>query len=195
MSSNTSILIEKALTAAEQAGAKIEFIELAELDIGICKHCNECTQLGRCKIDDDLNKVAETMKAADGIIFGSPDHYASMGTPMKNLMDRTGRFVHLEGKVGAGIVVGRRSGTDLALTLIQFFMYVKEMIIPGTMSWPVGFALNAGDIRADTEAMAMASQIGNRVATLSSILVRSPVPWSHEPRPNGKKVRFGEEWK
>jgi multimeric flavodoxin WrbA len=195
MSSNTSTLVEKALDAAEQVGAKIEFIELADLTIGICEHCNECTILGKCKTDDDLNKVAETMKAADGIIFGSPDHYAAMGTPMKNLMDRTGRFLHLEGKVGAGIVVGRRSGTDLALTLIHFFMYVKEMIIPGTMSWPVGFALNAGDIRADTEAIAMASQLGNRVATLSSILVRSPVPWSHEPRPNGQKVRFGDEWK
>jgi hypothetical protein len=110
-------------------------------------------------------------------------------------MDRTGRFLHLEGKVGAGIMVGRRSGTDIAITLIHFFMLVKEMIIPGTYSWPVGFALNAGDIRADTEGMAMAEQVGRRVAELSSILVRTPVPWSHEPRPNGQKVRFGDEWK
>ncbi|MHA1943867.1 MAG: flavodoxin family protein [Candidatus Thorarchaeota archaeon] len=194
-SSNTSILIETALEAARETGAKIEFLELADLNIENCEHCNECVQLGKCKIDDDLNKVAKTMKAADAIIFGSPDHYASLATPMKNLMDRTGRFLHLEGKIGAGIVVGRRSGTDLALTHIQFFMLVKEMIVPGTVSWPVGFALNAGDIRADTEAIAMATQIGNRVATLASILVRTPVPWSHEPRPNGQKVRFGDEWR
>lgn len=194
-SSNTSILIETALQAAERAGAKIEFLELADLNIDICEHCNECTQLGKCKKDDDLNKIAETMKVADAIIFGSPDHYASLATPMKNLMDRTGRFLHLEGKIGAGIVVGRRSGTDLALTHLQFFMLVKEMIVPGSVSWPVGFALNAGDIRADTEAIAMAAQIGNRVAVLASILVRSPVPWSHETRPNGQKVRFGDEWK
>jgi multimeric flavodoxin WrbA len=195
MGSNTATLVETALTAAEGAGAKIEFIELADFDIGVCDHCNECTQLGKCKIDDDLNRVAETMKAADAIIFGSPDHFASMATPMKNLMDRTGRFLHLEGKVGAGIVVGRRSGTDLVLTLIHFFMLVKEMIIPGTVSWPVGFALNAGDIRADTEAIAMASQLGTRVAELASILVRTPVSWSHEPRPTDKKARFGDEWK
>jgi len=194
-SSNTSALIEAALEAAKDAGAKTEFIELADLNIGICEHCNECTQLGRCKTNDDLNKVAETMKAADGIIFGSPDHYAAMATPMKNLMDRTGRFLHLEGKVGAGIVVGRRSGTDLALSLIQFFMLVKEMIIPGTYTWPVGFALNAGDIRADTEAIAMAEQVGRRVAQLATILVRTPVPWLSETRPNGQKVRFGDEWR
>lgn len=195
MGSNTSTLIETALDAAADVGAKTEFIELADLNIGICEHCNECKQLGRCKIDDDLNKVAETMKAADGIIFGSPDHYASMATPMKNLMDRTGRFLHLEGKVGAGIVVGRRSGTDLALSLIQFFMLVKEMIVPGTYSWPVGFALNAGDIRADTEAIAMATQVGRRVTQLSTILIANPVPWVTEPRPSGQKVRFGDEWR
>ncbi len=194
-SSNTSILVETALNAAEDVGAKTEFLELADLKISVCEHCNECTLIGRCKIEDDLNKVAETMKAADGIIFGSPDHYASLASPMKNLIDRTGRFLHLEGKIGAGIVVGRRSGVDIALNTIQFFMLVKEMIVPGSVSWPVGFALNAGDIRADTEAIAMASQIGNRVATLASILVRNPVPWSYEKRPNGQKVRFGDEWR
>lgn len=194
-SSNTSILVDTALQAAELAGAKTEFLELADLNIGACEHCSECSRLGKCKIDDDLNKIAKTMKAADGIIFGSPDHYASLATPMKNLLDRTGRFLHLEGKVGAGIVVGRRSGTDLALTHIQFFMLVKEMIVPGSVSWPVGFALNAGDIRADTEAIDMAAQIGTRVASLASILVHNPVPWAHEKRPNGQKVRFGDEWK
>ena len=195
MSSNSSTLVEIALQAAEEAGAKTEFIELTDLDIGACEHCSECSKLGRCKLDDDLNKVADIMKVADAIIFGSPDHYASVSTTMKNLMDRTGRFLHLEGKIGAGIVVGRRSGMDLALTHIQFFMFVKEMIIPGSVNWPVGFALNPGDIRADTEAISMATQLGNRVATLASILVRNPVPWSHEPRPLDEKARFGDEWR
>lgn len=194
-SSNTSILIETALNAAEENGAVTEFVELANLNIEACEHCGDCSELGKCKKNDDLNHVAETMKVADGIIFGSPDHFASLASPMKNLMDRTGRFLHLEGKVGAGIIVGRRSGVDLGITHIHFYLLVKEMIVPGSVSWPIGFALNAGDIRADTEAIAMATQIGKRVAMLASILVHSPVPWSHEPRPVGQKVRFGDEWK
>ena len=116
MSSNSSILVEIALQAAEEAGAKTEFLELADLNVSACEHCNECTQTGRCKMDDDLNTIADTMKVADAIIFGSPNHYASLSTLLKNLMDRTGRFLHLEGKIGGGIVVGRRSGMDIALT-------------------------------------------------------------------------------
>ncbi|MFW9974724.1 MAG: flavodoxin family protein [Candidatus Thorarchaeota archaeon] len=194
-SSNTAILVEIALEAAEREGAITEFIDLSSHNIKACEHCCECSKAGKCKLDDDLNKIAETMKAADGIIMGSPDHFASVATPMKNLMDRTGRFLHLEGKVAAGIVVGRRSGLDLALSHLLFFLLVKEMIVPGAIYWPIGFALNAGDIRADTEALSMASQIGKRVTILATTLVRNPVPWAHEPRPSGQKVRFGDEWK
>jgi multimeric flavodoxin WrbA len=142
-----------------------------------------------------LNGVAERMALADGIIFGSPDHHATIATPMKNLMDRTGRFLHLEGKVSCGFVVGRRSGLDLSLASIMFFIFVKEMIMPGGVYWPIGFALNPGDIRGDTEAMAMASQMGRRVTQLASIIVENPVPWSHELRSPEEKARFGDEWK
>ena len=194
-SSNTAILVETALEAAEREGAITEFIDLSYYKIKACEHCSECSQTGKCKLDDDLNKIAETMKAADGIIMGSPDHFASVATPLKNVMDRTGRFLHLEGKVAAGIMVGRRSGIDLGLSHLLFFLLVKEMIVPGAVYWPIGFALNAGDIRGDTEAMTMAEQIGRRVAQLATALVRNPMPWSHEPRPVGQKIRFGDEWK
>lgn len=192
---NTATLIETALKSANNEEALTEYIDLSELDIRECKHCSECYTTGKCSQKDDLNHVAERMSLADGIIFGSPNHHASIATALKNLMDRTGRFLHLEGKVGSGFVVGRRSGVDLSLASIQFFINVKEMIIPGCVFWPVGFALNPGDIRADTEAMAMAAQVGKRVAQLASILVKEPVPWSTEPRPTGEKVRFGDEWK
>ncbi len=192
---NTAALIEASLKSAKNQEALVEFIDLSELDIRECNHCNECYTTGKCDQTDDLNHVAKRMLLADGIIFGSPCHHATIATALKNLMDRTGRFLHLEGKAASGFVVGRRSGVDLSLASIQFFINVKEMIIPGSVYWPIGFALNPGDIRADTEAMAMASQVGTRVAQLASILVKNPVPWSHEPRPNGEKVRFGDEWK
>jgi multimeric flavodoxin WrbA len=194
-SSNTAILVETALDVAEAKGAVTEFLDLSSLNIGVCEHCCECSQTGKCKLDDDLSRVADKMKAADGIIFGSPDHHASVATPLKNLMDRTGRFMTLDGKVGVGVVVGRRSGTDIALSQLLFFMLVKEMIVPGGVSWPVGFALNAGDIRADTEALSMAKQMGERITELATTLVRNPISWAHEPRPVGQKVRFGDEWR
>jgi multimeric flavodoxin WrbA len=141
---NTATLIETALDSARSEDALVEYIDLSELEIRECENCGECYTKGTCAQDDDLNHVAERMKLADGIIFGSPCHHASIGTALKNLMDRTGRFLHLEGKIGTGFVVGRRSGVDLALMSIIFFLNVKEMIIPGGVYWPIGFALNPG---------------------------------------------------
>jgi len=192
---NTSTLIETALKSARNEEALVEFVDLAELDINECEHCSECYKIGKCIQKDDLNQVAERMKIADGIIFGSPNHHGTIATALKNLMDRTGRFLHLEGKVASGFAVGRRSGVDLSLSAILFFIYVKEMILPGGVHWPVGFALNPGDIRADTEGIAMATEIGKRVTQLSNIIVNNPVPWSHEPRSDAQKARFGDEWK
>jgi len=192
---NTRTLVDTALKSAQEEEALTELVDLSELEINECNHCNECYATGKCNQKDDLNPVAEKMKLADGIIFGSPNHHGTIATPLKNLMDRTGRFLKLEGKAAGGFAVGRRSGVDLSLSAITFFIYVKEMILPGSINWPVGFALNPGDIRGDTEAMAMATQVGKRVTQLASILVKNPVPWSHEPRSNDEKVRFGDEWK
>ncbi|MFW9846609.1 MAG: flavodoxin family protein [Candidatus Thorarchaeota archaeon] len=192
---NTSTLVETALLAAEEAGAVIEFIELADLEINPCKHGLDCYQLGRCIQDDDLNSVIDKMTKAHGIILGSPVHYATVTSQMKNFMDRAGRFAHLEGKIGAAMVVARKSGADMVLSQMLFFMLVKEMIIPGGISWPSGFALNVGDVRNDMEAMRMAQQTGKRVAALSDLVAKVPVPWHYEPRPKDEKQRFGDEWR
>ncbi|MHA1904013.1 MAG: flavodoxin family protein [Candidatus Thorarchaeota archaeon] len=192
---NTTTLIQVALDAACEHEAMTELIELSELHLEPCDHCNECFEQGKCVKNDDLNKIAEKMRTADAIILGSPVHYASVSESMKTLIDRIGRFAHLEGKVGCGFVVGRRSGTDTTLHQLHFFMLVKEMIIPGSLYWGVGYALNSGDIRADNEAIDMAKQMGRRVAELAEILVKAPVPWSFEPRTSDEKVRFGDEWR
>jgi multimeric flavodoxin WrbA len=135
------------------------------------------------------------MVSADGIIFGSPVHYSTVSSQMKNLMDRVGRFVHLEGKVGCSLSVGRRSGLDLTISHMLFFMLVKEMIVPGGISWPLSFAMNVGDVRSDSEGLEMARQMGQRVAELATILSEKPVSWKDARRPVDKKSRFGDEWK
>jgi multimeric flavodoxin WrbA len=192
---NTSILIEAALEGAKEFGADTEFIELAPMSLNACLHVGECYELGHCHQKDDLNHIVRRMYAADGIILGSPVHFGSVTASMKNFMDRCGRFAHLEGKVGCSIAVTNRSGADLTVTQMLFFLLVKEMIVPGGISWPIGRALNVGDIRSDLDAMDMARQMGRRVANLADILVKVPVTWRYEPRLPDEKARFGDEWR
>jgi len=188
---NTSTLITKALDAAASVGAKTKLIELADLTIGICEGCYKCTELGYCVKEDDLHIITAAIYESDGIIFGAPGYFGSIPTLMKCMIGRIGRFVDFKGKVGGALAVGRRSGISMTLQELQFFMYVKEMIVPGIPAWPTGFALNPGDVLGDTEAMSSAHYIGARVGQLAKILKAHPVPWIKDTDEPG----FGSTWR
>ncbi len=192
---NTTILIESALEVIHQMGIETAFMELCELNLAPCEHCSECSQTGKCKLNDDLNALVDLMHEADGIIIGAPVHYASVPSTTKNMIDRTGRFAHLNGKVGATFVVGRRTGHDLTVSQLLFYLLVKEMIVPGVPSYYVGYALNPGDIRADTEAMAAVRELGRRVGILAQRFSKEPSPWADDAYPVELDKKFGDEWK
>ena len=135
------------------------------------------------------------MKKADGIIFGSPAYTASVPGIMKNMFDRLGRFVNLKGKVGAPLVVGRRSGMTLVVLEMMFFMYVKEMILVGTPHWPVGFALHPGDVLGDTEAMKSAEETGKRMAEVATYFKDNPLSWSEGHPKFVPRAGFGDDWR
>ncbi len=192
---NTSSLVQKALDAAEEQGAKVRLIEISGKTINDCEHQAKCYERGECIQEDDLNMIANAMKAADGIIFGSPAYTASVPGPMKSMFDRIGRFVNLRGKVGAPLVVGRRSGMTLVVLELIFFMYVKEMILAGNPHWPVGFSLNPGDVLGDTEAIMSAEETGQRMVELASLLREHPASWAKPLEFGEKKPAFGDDWR
>jgi multimeric flavodoxin WrbA len=192
---NTSALVRRALDSAEAQGAKVNFIELSGKTINDCDHLAKCYEKGECIQDDDLNMIANAMRAADGIIFGSPAYTASVPGPMKSMFDRIGRFVNLRGKVGAPLVVGRRSGMTLVVLELIFFMYVKEMILAGNPHWPVGFSLNPGDVLGDTEALLSADETGKRMVELASLLKEHPASWAKPLKFGEHRPAFGDDWR
>jgi len=84
---------------------------------------------------------------------------------------------------------------DLCVTELMFFMYVKEMIIPGSPHWPVGFALHVGDVHGDTEAMKAAEETGIRVAELAKTISANPQTWMKEDSHTDFRPAFGDDWR
>ena len=64
--------------------------------------------------DDPINIWWEKAKEADGILLGSPTHFANVTTQMKSFVDRIGimasRANALHHKLGAAVVAVRRGG-------------------------------------------------------------------------------------
>ena len=54
---NTELLVREALSAAEEEGADIELISLADKEIKACDACRVCRETGACHIDDDFKPI------------------------------------------------------------------------------------------------------------------------------------------
>ena len=91
--------VELAATAAESAGATVERVRLADLDIRFCTGCKMCRLTGACKIDDDLPALTERISASDGVIFGVPAYFRKADRPLQAILDRLASFFPDDGQL------------------------------------------------------------------------------------------------
>lgn len=170
---NTFHLIRHVLDELDKVGIENEVIHLGGKKIRGCLSCYKCfaNQDGHCSVNDDLNFIIDRMKAAEGIVLGSPTYVASVTSEIKALMDRACLVSTANGglfsrKVGAAVVAVRRAGSVSAFdTLNHFFLY-SQMIIPGSSYWNMGIGLQPGDVEKDAEGLTIMSNLGKNMAWL-----------------------------
>ncbi|PPD57523.1 flavodoxin family protein [Dehalogenimonas etheniformans] len=88
MGGNTEHLLYEFLRGAREAGANTRLIEVAELNISGCLHCDYCSRTGQCKINDDMELIYDALSAADIIVVASPLHFMSVTAQLKAAIDR-----------------------------------------------------------------------------------------------------------
>ena len=135
--SNTAIMIKKAFEELEKAGIETELIQLSGEVIQPCKACWACGGKGNCVHQKDIfREVFEKMKAADGIILGSPVYSANISANMQAFLERAavvsdmnrGMFRH---KAGAAVAAARRGGALNAIDAMNHFFLLQEMFVVG----------------------------------------------------------------
>jgi multimeric flavodoxin WrbA len=85
---NSDLLLREALAGAESAGAQVEYLRVADLNIAPCVECNCCYSTGRCRVQDDYQQVLQKMLDADRLIFATPVFFATVCAQAKILIDR-----------------------------------------------------------------------------------------------------------
>ncbi|MCW3489166.1 flavodoxin family protein [Dethiobacter alkaliphilus] len=133
---NTAEMLNTVLTEAEAQGMETELVELMDYEIKECISCNKCLFKPECSIDDDdMGKLYEKMREADGIVFGSPVYFSNVTGRMKDFIDRS-RPLHmvaneLDGKVGGAVVHAglRNGGQELALAILNAYMQGQGMLV------------------------------------------------------------------
>ncbi len=170
---NTATLLAAVLEELESQGIETELVHLIGPLSG-CKACFKCTEKKNCRCIQDkdmINQCIEKMAAADGIIIGSPTHFADLTPETKALIDRAGFVAMANGymfkrKVGAAVVAVRRAGAIHVFDSINHLFLISQMIIAGSSYWNIGMGLEERDVERDQEGLATMRTLGQNMGWL-----------------------------
>ncbi|MBU0484721.1 MAG: flavodoxin family protein [Proteobacteria bacterium] len=171
---NTTSLLKLVLSEIEAQGGETELVELAGKAVPGCIACYKCFERkdGRCAVDNDIiNEAIGKMRAADGIILGSPTYFADVSASMKGLIERCGMVSRANGdlykrKVGAGVVAVRRAGASHVFSTLNNFFLIGQMIVVASSYWNIGIGREPGEVMDDVEGVKTMKDLGNNMAWL-----------------------------
>ena len=163
--SNTDYLLRLALSITGG-----QFIKITDYRIESCKSCWACQKLGKCIINDDMSDILiPKLLDSEVLVLGSPVYFNGVSAQLKAFIDRTwcirGR---LKNKIGGAIVVGRRYGSESAITTINAF-FLKHEMIPANRG-VYGIAFKQEEILQDQEAIESTKRLGERIKEFRQIL-------------------------
>lgn len=139
----------------ERDGIETERFYAGSGPIQPCTGCAGCGKLGRCVYDDAVNEAVEKLKTCDGLIVGTPVHYAAASGIASNLLGRMffsgGRYLRF--KPAAAVAVCRRAGATSAIDeLNKFFTYAHMPVVP-SQYWNIVFGRTPEEAVQDAEGM------------------------------------------
>lgn len=175
---NTYNAIKVVADELEKEGIEVEIVHVGNKAVRGCLACGGCARNKneRCVIEtDEVNEWVQKMKEADGIILGSPVHYAAIGGTMKSFLDRAfyvgssngGMFRH---KIGASVVAVRRAGGIPTFDQLNNFINYSEMLMPTSNYWNVASGTAPGEMLQDEEGMQIMRVLGKNMAWLMKLV-------------------------
>jgi multimeric flavodoxin WrbA len=178
---NTYQALKMVAAELENAGIEVEIVQVGNKAIRGCTACYQCAkQLNeKCVLPgDEVNEWVQKMKQADGIILGSPVHYAAIGGTMKSFLDRAFFVTGVNGgmlrhKVGASVVAVRRSGGIPTFDQLNNFLNYAEMLVPTSNYWNVIHGRAPGEVTQDLEGVQIMRVLGKNMAWLMKVMEHS----------------------
>lgn len=133
---NTAKLLNNAMEGLSSAGAKVEFVNLYDLNYKGCTSCFACKRndgkyIGICAMKDDLTPILAKTNSCNTLILGSPVYLSDVTGEMRSFLER---FVFMN------LSYEEDRSSYFAGKLSIGFIYT--MGIPDEMLEPSGYAYN-----------------------------------------------------
>ncbi len=123
-----------------------------------CIGCGACKKTGKCAFGDgknNTNEVGELIMQADGLVIGSPVHYAAASGAATAFLDRmfytfNKRFSY---KVGCAVVSCRRGGASATFDQLNKYFTINNMPLAPSQYWNQVHGSTPQDVLKDEEGM------------------------------------------
>ena len=145
---NSFAMTDAFIAQAKARGHKVTRFDTAQMQIGGCQACETCFSTGRaCSFDDDFNKIAPAIEAADAVVFTAPVYWYTYPAQIKAAIDKLYSFM-VAGKDIAGkecalitcceeddlsVMDGVRSPYEKTAALLKW-RSVGEVLVPGVLN-------------------------------------------------------------
>lgn len=159
--------VEKELN---NAGIDTEIFWLGNKQVRGCIGCGGCAKNnGHCVFNDDVtNTLIDKGTEADGMIFGSPVHYAAPSGTICAVLDRAfyagGR--NFKYKPGAAVLSCRRAGSTAAFDVLNKYFTICNMPIVSSGYWNMVHGAKPEDVLQDGEGLQIMRTLGKNMAWL-----------------------------
>lgn len=164
----TYTALAECAAALEKQGVKTEIFWIGTKPLAGCMGCGACRKNGKCVFEDSVNEFVEKARSADGFIFGSPVHYASISGAMSSFMDRAffSGSAALTGKPAAGVVSCRRGGASAAFDALNKYFTINCMPVVSSQYWNQVHGSAPQEVAQDEEGLQTMRTLGNNMAWL-----------------------------
>jgi multimeric flavodoxin WrbA len=165
----TNAALSEAAGALNANGIETRIYHIGKGPIQDCTACRGCAGSGRCVFGGDgVNECAELLKAADGLIVGSPVYYGAAAGAVCSFLDRlfflkSGPY---EQKPAAAVVCCRRAGSTAALDRLNKYFMLSSMPVVTSQYWNMVHGNTPDEARRDLEGMQTMRTLGNNMAWL-----------------------------
>lgn len=152
---NTAVAINEIVKVFDEEGIESKVIHIGNKVIRGCVSCNSCSETGKCVFDDEVNKIAPELEAADGLIVASPVYYASANATLVACLDRLFYSTGFDKtmKVGASVVVARRGGCSATYDELNKYFTISGMPVASSQYWNSVHGNAPGEAAKDAEGL------------------------------------------
>jgi multimeric flavodoxin WrbA len=149
-------------------GAESEIWQIGNKPLNGCIACGYCrANRNQCSQGGEVADAIAKIKEADGVIIGSPVHFAGIAGNLSSLLDRV--FCAKDsfaGKPAAGIVSCRRGGNATAHDRLNKYFTISQMPVVSSQYWNGVHGNTPEEVRQDLEGLQIMRTLANNMVWL-----------------------------